>query len=178
MNQVKAVKQPKENHTKTITSMRLQRIFGFIVVLLLLVLVGFLSLMIGAKPLPFEVVWQALFSPTDSYDHAIIREARIPRTLIALAVGPAFGIAGALIQALTRNPLADPGILGVNAGAAFAVALGISVFSVTTMSGYIWFALAGALAATVAVYVISGGAGKKHQRLYKLRSLVLHWELH
>lgn len=141
--------------------MRLQRIFGFIVVLLLLVLVGFLSLMIGAKPLPFEVVWQALFSPTDSYDHAIIREARIPRTLIALAVGPAFGIAGALIQALTRNPLADPGILGVNAGAAFAVALGISVFSVTTMSGYIWFALAGALAATVAVYVISGGAGKK-----------------
>lgn len=158
---MKVVKQPKDKNSKTISSLRLQRILGLIVSFFLLVLVGFLSLMIGAKPLPFEVVWEALFSPTDSYDHAIIQGTRVPRTLIALAVGPAFGIAGALMQALTRNPLADPGILGVNAGAAFAVAMGISIFSVTTMSGYIWFALAGALAATIAVYVISGGAGKK-----------------
>lgn len=117
--------------------------------------------MFGAKPLPFDVVWDALFSPTNSYDDTIIQQGRVPRTLIALAVGPAFGLAGALIQALTRNPLADPGILGVNAGAAFAVALGVGVFSITTMSGYVWFALAGAFAVTIAVYVISGGAGKK-----------------
>lgn len=156
-----ALKQPKDKQTKIITTLRLRRILGFIVALLLLVIIGFLSLMIGAKPLPFEVVWDALFSPTDSYDHAIILSSRIPRTIIALAVGPAFGMAGALIQALTRNPLADPGILGVNAGATFAVAFGISVFSITTLSVYIWFALAGALVATIAVYFISGGGGKK-----------------
>lgn len=161
-------KQPKgdfnrgdDKKIKTITSLRLQRCFGFIVALLLLIITAFLSLMIGTKALPFEVVWEALFHPTDSYDHTIIREARIPRTLIALTVGPGFGLAGALIQALTRNPLADPGILGVNAGAAFAVAIGVGVFSLTTMSYYIWFALVGAFLATIAVYVISGGAGKK-----------------
>ncbi|ODG90462.1 ABC transporter permease [Gottfriedia luciferensis] len=163
-----AMKQPKnkttqvvEENKKTITSMRLQRFLGFIVALLLLVAVVFLSLMIGAKSIPFGVVWDALFSPNNSYDHTIIHNSRIPRTLIALIVGPAFGLAGALIQVLTRNPLADPGILGVNAGAAFAVAIGVGVFSVTSMSAYMWFALTGALIATIAVYVISGGAGKK-----------------
>ncbi|MBS4209504.1 iron chelate uptake ABC transporter family permease subunit [Bacillus sp. FJAT-50079] len=144
-----------------ITSVRLQRMIGFLVLLILLSAAVLLSLMIGAKPLPIGVVWDALFAPTNSYDDTIIQNSRIPRTLIALAVGPAFGLAGALIQALTRNPLADPGILGVNAGAAFAVALAVGIFSVTTMSGYVWFALLGAFVATIAVYVISGGAGKK-----------------
>lgn len=153
--------QVVEKKTKTITSLRLQRFLGLIVALSLLAVVVFLSLMIGAKSLPFGVVWEALFSPSNSYDHTIIQEARMPRTIIALAVGPAFGLAGALIQALTRNPLADPGILGVNAGAAFAVAIAIGVFSVTSISSYIWFALVGALIATVAVYIISGGAGRK-----------------
>ena len=154
-------KKDVERRVETIASIRLQRILGLIVVLCLLVVTAFLSLMIGAKPLPIAVVWEALLFPTDSYDHTIIWEARIPRTIIALAVGPAFGLAGALIQALTRNPLADPGILGVNAGAAFAVAIAIGVFSVTSISSYVWYALVGALVATVAVYIISGGAGKK-----------------
>lgn len=149
------------DNTHSITAMRLRRIFGFIVALFFLLVAVFLSLMIGAKPLSFSVVWEALFFSTDSYDHTIVQDTRLPRTLIALVVGPAFGLAGALIQVLTRNPLADPGILGVNAGAAFAVAIGIGVFSVTTMSSYIWFALGGALLATIAVYLISGGAGKK-----------------
>lgn len=117
--------------------------------------------MIGAKPLSFSVVWDALFSPANSYDHTIIQESRIPRTIIALAVGPAFGLAGAVIQALTRNPLADPGILGVNAGAAFAVALAVGVFSITSISSYIWFALIGAFITTLAIYFIGGGAGKR-----------------
>lgn len=134
---------------------------GFVIALLLLAIVVFLSLMIGAKPLPFQTVWEALFSPTNSYDHTIILHSRVPRTIIALAVGPAFGLAGALIQAITRNPLADPGILGVNAGAAFAVAVGVGIFSITTISNYIWLALIGAFIATTAVYIISGGGGKK-----------------
>ena len=160
-----SAKQPKDEvvqkKAQTITSLRLQRSIGFIVALFLLAAVMFLSLMIGAKPLSFEVVWGALFSNTDSYDHTIILDSRLPRTLIALAVGPAFGLSGALIQALTRNPLADPGILGVSAGAAFAVALGVGVFSVSTISGYTWLALIGALFATIIVYIISGGAGRK-----------------
>lgn len=144
-----------------ITAIRLRRITGLVFALFLLTVVVFLSLMIGAKPLSFGVVWNSLFSTTDSYDYTIIHESRIPRTIIALAVGPAFGLAGAVIQALTRNPLADPGILGVNAGAAFAVALAVGLFSITSISGYIWFALAGALAASTAIYFIGGGAGKK-----------------
>lgn len=159
------VKQPKDEvvqtKAKTITFLRMQRIIGFIVALLLLATVMLLSLMIGAKPLSLKVVWEALFLNADSYDHTIILDSRLPRTLIALAVGPAFGLSGALIQALTRNPLADPGILGVSAGAAFAVALGVGVFSISTISGYTWLALAGALIATIIVYIISGGAGRK-----------------
>lgn len=162
-----ASKQPKGDSVeviekrKPITTLRLHRILGLFVAIFLLAVVVFLSLMIGTKPLSFGVVWEALFSPTNSYDHTIIYESRIPRTVVALAVGPAFGLAGAVIQALTRNPLADPGILGVNAGAAFAVALAVGVFSITTISGYIWFALIGAFIATIAIYIIGGGAGKK-----------------
>ena len=164
MNPLVASKQPSHEaneKTKTIRSLRWKRFLGLIVALLFLAIVACLSLMIGAKPLSPITVWEALISPNDSFDHTIVQEERLPRTLIALAVGPAFGISGVLIQSLTRNPLADPGILGVNAGASFAVAMGIGVFSVTSMSGYMWFAFAGALAATVAVYVISGGAGKR-----------------
>ena len=159
-----ASKQPKqvvEKKIKTITALRLQRIIGLVFALFLLMVVVFLSLMIGAKPLSFDVVWEALFSSAESYDYTIIHESRIPRTIIALAVGPAFGLAGAVIQALTRNPLADPGILGVNAGAAFAVAIAVGIFSISSISSYIWFALAGALLASVAIYFIGGGAGKK-----------------
>lgn len=144
-----------------ISGNRFKKIVGLIVALVLLVAVVFLSLMVGAKTLSIDVVWQALFTSAQNYDVTIIHEARIPRTVIALFVGPAFGLAGAVIQSLTRNPLADPGILGVNAGAAFAVALAIGVFSVNTTSSYIWFGLIGALAATVAIYFISAGAGKK-----------------
>ncbi|WP_225446190.1 FecCD family ABC transporter permease [Paenibacillus rhizovicinus] len=146
---------------QTIASLQSKRITGFVVALVLLAAAVCLSLMIGAKRLSVETVWQALFSNADSYEHRVILDSRLPRTLLALAVGPAFGLSGALIQALTRNPLADPGILGVSAGAAFAVAVGVGVFSVGTLSGYVGFALVGALLATLIVYVIGGGAGKK-----------------
>lgn len=151
----------KADEKKAMTALRLRRTIGFVIILLLLIAAVFLSLMSGAKTVSFGDVWEALFSSTNSFDHTIIYESRLPRTIIALAVGPAFGLAGALMQALTRNPLADPGILGVNAGAAFAVALAVGVFSIGSMSSYIWFALVGALIATTAVYFISGGVGKK-----------------
>lgn len=138
----------------------LSRMAGLLLLLLLLAGGVVLSLMVGAKPLPPATVWGALTAPDGGYDHTAVLQTRVPRTILALAVGGALGLSGALIQAFTRNPLADPGILGVNAGAAFAVAAGISVFSVSSIAGYMWFAFGGALLAAVVVYLISGGAGR------------------
>lgn len=118
-----------------------------------------LSLTIGANRLPSDEVWRVLWHPDDSTASTIVWGQRFPRTLVGAVAGVAFGVAGALIQALTRNPLADPGVLGVNAGAWFAVTVGIGVFGVTAMSGYMWFAFVGAAVATVLVYVI-GSAGR------------------
>ncbi|CCQ48530.1 fecCD transport family protein [Pseudarthrobacter siccitolerans] len=113
------------------------------------------SLATGARGLPLETVWQALtaFDPANG-DHAVVH-ARIPRTVLGLLAGAALGLAGAAMQGVARNPLADPGIMGVNAGAALAVVTGIYVFGVGSLSGYIWFAFLGAAAAAVVVYLIA-----------------------
>ncbi len=135
------------------------RSIGMLLCLIALVLVVALSISIGSRNISLGVVWQAVVAPQDLDEHYVIWDLRIPRTLVAVVVGSALGLAGALIQALTRNPLADPGILGVSSGASFAVALGIGVFGVQTMTGEIWFAFAGALLATLAVYAI-GSVGR------------------
>jgi iron complex transport system permease protein len=115
---------------------------------------------VGAKPIPLGTVWDALVRPDLLLeDHIVVRSLRIPRTVLGLIAGAALGLAGALMQGHTRNPLADPGILGVNAGAAFLVVVGIYVFGVTDALGYVWFALAGAAAAGVAVFVL-GSVGR------------------
>jgi iron complex transport system permease protein len=113
------------------------------------------SLAIGARGLPLETVWQALtsFDPANG-DHAVVH-ARIPRTVLGLLAGGALGLAGAGMQGVARNPLADPGIMGVNAGAALAVVTGIYLFGVGSLSGYVWFAFLGAAAAAVVVYLIA-----------------------
>ncbi|WP_285244369.1 iron ABC transporter permease [Pseudarthrobacter sp. fls2-241-R2A-127] len=120
-----------------------------------LVLMAGASLAVGARDVPLGTVWQALaaFDPSNG-DHAVVR-ARIPRTVLGLLAGGALGLAGAAMQGVARNPLADPGIIGVNAGAALAVVTGIYVFGVTGFSGYIWFAFLGAATAAVVVYLIA-----------------------
>ena len=95
----------------------------------------------------------ALFDSADP-GHAVLM-ARIPRTCLALAVGAALGLAGACLQGLTRNPLADPGILGINAGASFAMVVAMAFFGVSSLSSYVWCALAGAAAAMVLVHTIA-----------------------
>lgn len=102
-----------------------------------------------------------------AHDTVVVRELRVPRTLLGLAVGAALGVAGALIQALTRNPLADPGILGVNAGAGFVIVLAVAFLGITDLSAYVWFAFLGAAATTVAVYAIGslGRGGGTPERL-------------
>ncbi|WP_459794040.1 FecCD family ABC transporter permease, partial [Arthrobacter sp. AD-310] len=123
-------------------------------VVVLAVLAG-ASLAVGARGLPLATVWEALtqFDPANG-DHAVVH-ARIPRTVLGLLAGGALGLAGAAMQGVARNPLADPGIMGVNAGAALAVVTGIYVFGIGSLSGYIWFAFIGAAVAAVVVYSIA-----------------------
>ncbi|WP_200837607.1 iron chelate uptake ABC transporter family permease subunit [Ruania rhizosphaerae] len=136
------------------------RLTGLILALCGLAALALLSVAVGSRPIPLSEVLDAVFNYSGQIEeHIIIAQMRMPRTLVGLAVGAALGLAGALIQALTRNPLADPGILGVSSGAAFFVALGVSVFGVGTILGYVWFAFAGALVVTLAVYLI-GSAGR------------------
>jgi iron-siderophore transport system permease protein len=132
---------------------------GLVVLALLLVLAGLASLAIGSRPLSLGTVVDVLLRPDGSDASTIVHDLRIPRTVLALVVGIALGTAGALMQGHTRNPLADPGLLGVEAGAAFAVVIGISVFGVQDLTGYAWFSLAGAGLAAAAVFAIGSTKG-------------------
>ncbi|AHM71997.2 Fe(3+)-siderophore ABC transporter permease [Yersinia hibernica] len=129
--------------------------------MMVLMLVMAASLMFGAKAIPFAVVWQSLLGQQGNADSILILESRLPRTLIGVLAGAALGLSGAVIQALTRNPLADPGILGVNAGASFAVVIGITVFGVHAIHGYMFSAFIGAMLTTLVVYWVGTlGAGR------------------
>lgn len=135
-------------------SHRRRRVVGLVAVLVVLIVLIVLSVMIGSKAIPLPVIRDALFNPANDPDHFSIRDYRLPRTLVGLAVGAALGVGGALIQALTRNPLADPGILGVHAGASFAVTVAVGVLGVTSIQGYMWFAFAGAFVVTIMVLAL------------------------
>jgi iron complex transport system permease protein len=139
---------------------RSSRLAGWIISLVILALAIVASLAIGSRTIAPDVVLDALFHPsTRSTEAVVVLDLRVPRTAIALAAGLALGIAGALIQAVTRNPLADPGILGVTSGSAFAVAMAVGVLGITAVSGYLWFAFGGALVATLIVYIV-GSTGR------------------
>nr|WP_300141065.1 iron chelate uptake ABC transporter family permease subunit [Propionicimonas sp.] len=119
-----------------------------------------LSIAVGAKPVPLPQVWDALFRYDPAVlDQVIVRDQRLPRTVLAIVVGCALAVAGALMQGMTRNPLADPGLLGVSAGASFAMTLAVAFLPITSLLGYIWFAFAGAVVATVAVYALGSAGG-------------------
>lgn len=113
------------------------------------------SLLTGSRDIAVSDSFQALWAYDPHNDqHLIVRALRLPRTLAAALAGAALGVAGALMQALTRNPLAEPGLLGVNAGAALAVAVGVTVFGLSSILHYVWFAFAGAGIAAVAVFIL------------------------
>ncbi|NPD14009.1 iron ABC transporter permease [Xinfangfangia sp. D13-10-4-6] len=123
--------------------------------LVLLLLLSLISLAIGSRSVPLPEVMRAFtaYDPTNDL-HLILRELRLPRTLLALSAGAALGLAGGVMQAVTRNPLAEPGLLGVNAGAAMAVVLGASAFGLTDVTQYVWLGFLGAGLAGVAVFVL------------------------
>lgn len=117
------------------------------------------SLAVGSLDIPLgEVI--AAFTGFDGSDaHVIVTELRVPRTELGLLVGGALGAAGTLMQGVTRNPLAEPGILGINAGAAFAVVVAIFLLGASSVTVYAWFALLGAGVTAAAVYAL-GASGR------------------
>jgi iron complex transport system permease protein len=127
-----------------------------------LLLAVLLSLAVGARSVAPTAVLDAVLNGGHSPDAEVVRELRVPRTLIALMVGAALALAGTVLQGITRNPIADPGILGISQGASVGVVLAIAFAGVHTLSGYVWFAFVGAAIASVAVYAIAargrGGA--------------------
>ena len=127
--------------------------------LALLVIVLLVSLAVGSNPIPLGDVWRFLTEPDGSFESIVIAEQRVPRSLLVLVVGAALGVSGALMQSLTRNPLADPGILGINAGASLAVVLSVAFFGIASIWFYLWFAFAGAALAAVLVYVLGATGG-------------------
>jgi iron complex transport system permease protein len=133
---------------------------GVVLLVALVVVVAMASLAVGSRPFSIGTVWQVLWSPDGSDASAIVHELRIPRTWLAIVVGMSLGVAGALMQGHTRNPLADPGLLGVSAGAAFAVVIAIYTFDITSARGYVWFALVGAAIASAAVFAIGSAGGR------------------
>lgn len=125
----------------------------------LLLLCAFASLSAGASAVNPGAVYAALVAPDGSNAQVIVRTIRLPRTLIALSVGAALAVAGALMQGLTRNPLASPGLLGVNAGAALAVVLAVFLFGVGSVTLLTWCAFLGAGLAAAAVALL-GALGR------------------
>ncbi len=123
-----------------------------------LVLLCALSVAVGTRSVGWDDIVSALSGQTDSIGAAAV-SVRIPRTFLALLAGAALGLAGAVMQGVTRNPLADPGILGVNMGASLAVVIGVAWFQISSAHAYIWVAIFGAAGAAVFVYTI-GSLGR------------------
>jgi iron complex transport system permease protein len=142
---------------------RLAAGFG-VAVLALAVAVG-LSLAVGARSVPLAEVWSGLTDPDGGLASAVVA-GRVPRTVLGLLAGSALAVSGALIQGLTRNPLGDPGLLGINAGAAASVVTVTALLGAGSVTRQVWAALPGALLAAGVVYVVgSAGRGSTPVRL-------------
>lgn len=122
----------------------------------LLGLAAFASIALGSRDITVATVWSAVtdFDPS-STEQTVIREMRLPRTLIGLLAGAALGLGGAILQGATRNPLADPGIMGVNAGAAACIVTAIALFGPMPLTVYVMLAFLGAAGTTAVVYVVA-----------------------
>ncbi|UGY92432.1 FecCD family ABC transporter permease [Streptomyces gobiensis] len=124
----------------------------------LLVVTVLLSIALGAKTLTLTQVWHGVWSPVGAEGDIIIRSLRVPRTALGIAAGVALGVAGALMQGHTRNPIADPVVLGISAGAGMCVVVSIFLLGVTSLYGYVWFGFLGAAIASVLVYLVGAAA--------------------
>src|SRR6185312_1497628 len=143
-----APRSPSSSKRRLSSSPR--RLIGLLAAVIVLVAIVLLSLALGTRPTP----------QSSNPDLIVIRDLRVPRTVIGIVVGLALALAGTIMQGITRNPLADPGLLGVNAGASLFVVLAIATLGITSPAGFIWFAFAGAAVAAAVVYGI-GSIGRE-----------------
>jgi iron complex transport system permease protein len=134
------------------------RLLWLLVVVGVLVLLVAASVSIGSRDVGWSDIWAALGGSSENLGQAAVTK-RIPRTVLALVVGAALGLAGAVMQGVTRNPLADPGVLGINTGASLAVVVGIAWFGLFSASSIVWTAIVGATVSMVFVYAV-GSLGR------------------
>jgi iron complex transport system permease protein len=132
---------------------------GLLISLFVLAALLLASVLFGAKTYSLHTLLEAYSSFNGSNEHLILRTSRVPRALIAAVVGAALATAGALMQALTRNPLASPGLFGINAGAGLAIVAAVAWFGAATMFQFMWVAFAGAALTSAAVFVL-GQSGR------------------
>ena len=120
------------------------------------------SLAWGSKNIEFSQVINALLNSDDMSFAALVVYERIPRTIFSIMAGASLGVSGALMQSITRNPIADPSILGVNTGASLFVVIGMAFFNINSPNQYIWIALAGAGITSIFVYGIASIGNGRH----------------
>lgn len=153
---------------KPLLQRKSSKLIGLVAALLLLAVAFIGSIALGTTPIAPSTTLEALvsYNPADN-EQLIIMTTRVPRAAFALAVGAALAIAGALMQALTRNPLASPGLFGINAGAVLAVVLALTILPLSSLSQLVWAAFIGAAGAALLVYVLGslGGGGMSPIRL-------------
>ncbi|MCS5733725.1 FecCD family ABC transporter permease [Herbiconiux daphne] len=135
-----------------------RRLVGLVIAVAALLAAIVLSILVGSNHLGPAELWHALTAYSGTLGDQVVIDLRVPRTVAAVVVGTGLGVSGAVIQGLTRNPLGDPGILGVDAGAGLFVAIGV-LLGASTPVQYLPFAFLGALVLTVLVYVV-GSAGR------------------
>lgn len=131
-----------------------RHVLGLVGAVVALVATAALSLCVGSRSVPLPEVVSALTSYAGTDDHVVVRELRLPRLWLACAVGAALAVSGALVQTLTRNPLAEPGVLGVTAGASFAIVVGTAWWGLQGQAATLLAAALGAVVATAAVYAV------------------------
>lgn len=134
------------------------RSVSLIAMIMLLVMLSLLSVTFGTRDVSWAEITRALHGEVNTLGEAAVT-MRIPRTVLAMVVGASLGVAGAVMQGVTRNPLADPGILGVNIGAAFFVVIGLAWFGIEQLQSYVWLAILGAAVTAAFVYTI-GAMGR------------------
>lgn len=152
-------RQSSQEIRRCFIQLRSQLFIGLVLGILVLLVCLFVSITFGAADIDLGSIYTAFIAFDGSTDHLIIRTVRVPRSITALMVGAALAVAGAIMQGLTRNPLADPGILGIQAGAALAVVAAVFLLGAASPTVYTWFAFLGAAAAAVTVYLL-GSMGR------------------
>ncbi|MFC9897527.1 FecCD family ABC transporter permease [Nocardia sp. NPDC127579] len=141
------------------SGLRWRRVPLLLIGFAVLLLVGVLSLALGSRSVPVGTVVAALVGQGDGRDALVVTGMRMPRTLVGIVVGAALGLAGAVVQGVTRNPLAAPTTLGINAGAGLAVVTAIYAFGLNQPVEYVWFAFVGAAGAALFTFVLGRRSG-------------------